>query len=205
MLILHLQRLVFNFETFQNDKLNSFLEFPNTLDLKPYSYYDVMAKEQRLPKKTEKNEDEEDEAEQVDEEPVKGEKGQEKKEEEEENPEPIEDDCWEYKLVGVNVHSGTANAGHYWSYINTDRRTEDDNGPEWMRTEDDPWMEFNDSTVKDFKFEELEGDCFGDKPGSSSGYGGWGGFGGGRYGKSGYMLFYERKKKKDVKILVTKE
>jgi ubiquitin C-terminal hydrolase len=34
---------------------------------------------------------------------------------------PEEDDCWEYKLVGVTVHSGTANAGHYWSLINTRR------------------------------------------------------------------------------------
>ena len=49
-LIVHLQRIVFNFDTFQNDKLNSFFEFPTVLDLKPYSYYDVMAREQRLPK-----------------------------------------------------------------------------------------------------------------------------------------------------------
>lgn len=34
-------------------------------------------------------------------------------------PEP--EDCFEYKLVGVTVHSGSANAGHYWSYINTQR------------------------------------------------------------------------------------
>lgn len=44
-LILHLQRLVFNFDTFQNDKLNSYYEFPTILDLKPYSYHEVMRKE----------------------------------------------------------------------------------------------------------------------------------------------------------------
>ena len=32
---------------------------------------------------------------------------------------------FEYKLVGVNVHSGSANAGHYWSYINTVRGLEE--------------------------------------------------------------------------------
>ena len=44
----------------------------------------------------------------------------------EKEPERDEDDCFEYKLVGVNVHSGTANQGHYWSYINTNREGEDD-------------------------------------------------------------------------------
>jgi ubiquitin C-terminal hydrolase len=41
--------------------------------------------------------------------------------EEDENVIPAEEDCWEYKLVGINVHSGSANGGHYWSYINTER------------------------------------------------------------------------------------
>ena len=41
-LIVHAQRIVFNFETFRNDKLNSLFKFPHVLDLKPYSYYDVM-------------------------------------------------------------------------------------------------------------------------------------------------------------------
>lgn len=48
-LILHLQRIIFNFDTFRNDKLNQFFEFPTVLDLKPYSYYDVMKRENRLP------------------------------------------------------------------------------------------------------------------------------------------------------------
>jgi ubiquitin C-terminal hydrolase len=52
---------------------------------------------------------------------------------------PIEDDCFEYKLVGVNVHSGSANAGHYWSYINTSRGLEekDSNDPSWLETDKD--------------------------------------------------------------------
>jgi ubiquitin carboxyl-terminal hydrolase 34 len=41
-LIVHLQRIVFNFDTFQNDKLNQHFEFPQLLDLSPYSYYEVM-------------------------------------------------------------------------------------------------------------------------------------------------------------------
>jgi ubiquitin carboxyl-terminal hydrolase 34 len=36
-LIIHLQRLVYNLETFQNEKINSKLEFPHQLNLEPFS------------------------------------------------------------------------------------------------------------------------------------------------------------------------
>jgi hypothetical protein len=49
------------------------------------------------------------------------------------------------------MHSGSANAGHYWSYINTNRAIDEaDDNPNWIKTGDDPWMEFNDSRVTDF-------------------------------------------------------
>lgn len=114
---------------------------------------------------------------------------------------PEEEDCWEYKLVGTVVHSGSANSGHYWSYINTRRghAEPDESDPSWARTEGDPWMEFNDSTVSNFNFEKLKGECYGgDAAGSSDSWG----FGG-SYGKSAYMLVYEKRQKKPIKILVT--
>lgn len=46
-LIVHLQRIIFNFDTFRNDKINTFFEFPYHLDLNPYSFYEVMKKEGR--------------------------------------------------------------------------------------------------------------------------------------------------------------
>ena len=102
------------------------------------------------------------------------------------------------------MHSGSANAGHYWSYINTNRGIDEEEGgdPTWLQTENDPWMEFNDSQVRDYKFENLNEDCEGDAE-TKGGYGGgFGGWGGGNYGKSGYMLFYERRKKKDLTIVL---
>jgi len=76
---------------------------------------------------------------------------------------------------------------------------EDTNDVNWHQTEVDPWMEYNDSTVKDFNFEKIKEDCFGgDSKGSDDGFG----FGGSSYGKSAYMLVYERKKKKPLKVLV---
>ena len=53
---------------------------------------------------------------------------------------PGKEDSYEYKLVGINVHSGTANAGHYWSFINTSRDPE-------KAANADEWMEFNDTHV----------------------------------------------------------
>jgi len=119
-----------------------------------------MKKEHREQKKSEGQEDESEEETQA--------PAEENKEVKEEDEQPIQDDCWEYKLVGVNVHSGSANAGHYWSYINTVRGLEEKDGshPGWAETEKDQWMEFNDSTVKDYKFENLEDECFGDQPNS---------------------------------------
>jgi hypothetical protein len=40
--------MAFNFETFRNEKVNTYFEFPNHLNLKEYSYYDVMRREDRL-------------------------------------------------------------------------------------------------------------------------------------------------------------
>ena len=85
------------------------------------------------------------------------------KPEDEDNQWPEEENCFEYKLVGVNVHSGSANAGHYWSYINTKRGVAepDENDPDWAKTENDPWMKFNDSQVTEYNIEKLREDCYG--------------------------------------------
>ena len=59
-------------------------------------------------------------------------------------------------------------------------------------------MEFNDSTVREFNFDKIKDDCFGgDGRGSDDSFS----FGG-SYGKSAYMLVYERRKKNPLKILV---
>jgi ubiquitin C-terminal hydrolase len=128
-LIVHNQRLVFNFETFRNDKLNSLFKFPHVLDLKQFSYYDVMEKEGRLKKKASEDDDETE----VKDEDLTPEELAKKKQDEEDFQQPEEENCFEYKLVGVNVHSGPANAGHYWSYINTNRGTDETDGdPTWI-------------------------------------------------------------------------
>ena len=63
-------------------------------------------------------------------------------------------------------------------------------------------MEYNDSNVKDFDFKDLKDKCFGNK---QSGGGNRFSYNSDSYGVSGYMLFYERRKKKDLKILVDED
>mmetsp|Transcript_40518 Transcript_40518/g.29172 ORF Transcript_40518/g.29172 Transcript_40518/m.29172 type:complete len:83 (-) Transcript_40518:2608-2856(-) len=65
-------------------------------------------------------------------------------------------------------------------------------------------MEFNDSRVSEYNSGKLKSDCSGgDEGGSTSSGWGWGSSG--SYGKSGYMLFYERRQKKPLKILVPED
>ncbi|KAI0179993.1 hypothetical protein GGR52DRAFT_568756 [Hypoxylon sp. FL1284] len=83
-----------------------------------------------------------------------------------------------FELVGVLVHSGTAESGHYYSYIR-----------ERPSTSDVPsWIEFNDELVTSWDHSQMENACFGGpdyrpqyEPGAT-------------YEKvySAYMLFYQR-------------
>ena len=94
-LIVHLQRIIFNFDTMMNEKINSRLEFPQEFDMEPFTIEGLESREAK---------------------PTNGEK--------------VEDqwhgkgeDYFKYKLVGVVVHTGSADAGHYYSYINTNRKS----------------------------------------------------------------------------------
>lgn len=69
-------------------------------------------------------------------------------------------------------------------------------------------MEYNDSRVSEFNFEKMREECYGDANKTSGGGGyednsGWSSWG--SYGKSAYMLVYERRKKRPIKIVVPKE
>jgi len=61
-------------------------------------------------------------------------------------------------------------------------------------------MEYNDSSVTDWQFKDMESKCFGNEQKTNS-YGSYYSMGD-SYGTSGYMLFYERRVKKPIKIVV---
>ena len=103
----------------------------------------------------------------------------------------------------MTIHIGTADHGHYYSFINTKRGEDanDESNADWVKTDKDPWKEFNDNVIKTFNFDNLKTECYG---GSSNNFADdeveafW------RndtqsYGKSAYMLVYERKKKSPLR------
>ncbi|KAK1931465.1 Ubiquitin carboxyl-terminal hydrolase 34 [Phytophthora citrophthora] len=55
-----------------------------------------------------------------------------------------------YDLVGVVVHSGTSDTGHYYSFIKDRHEAEN------LR-----WLEFNDEVVRDFDVDTIGEECFG--------------------------------------------
>jgi ubiquitin carboxyl-terminal hydrolase 9/24 len=60
-----------------------------------------------------------------------------------------------YELIGIVIHSGQANAGHYYSFIKDIRRRQSNNTNQWYR--------FNDTSVEEIQLTEqmLEEECFG--------------------------------------------
>lgn len=139
-LIVHLQRIVFNFDTFSNEKINTRLEFPSQVDLFPYTKKGI------------------------------------------EDPEAVSTD-FQYELIGVVAHKGTADLGHYYSFI---------------KTEPNKWFEFNDSTVSSFNPNRIEVECFG---GTNNDESNWVK----TYKESSrnaYMLVYEKTVKHSLKLEV---
>lgn len=60
----------------------------------------------------------------------------------------LPDNYYNYKLKGTIIHYGTAEAGHYYSYIQE-------------RTGKQEWYEFNDHRVQPYNKDNLSRDAFG--------------------------------------------
>ena len=126
-LIVHLQRIVFDFQTFDNKKLGNRYEFPMILELHKYvgkNKIELTEEEKADPRNKQLLEILE-----------------------------TDDDEYVYRLVGVNIHRGQANSGHYWSLIQL-KRGESEPNPmtdeeKWKNLSLD-WREFNDESVSFF-------------------------------------------------------
>lgn len=75
------------------------------------------------------------------------------------------DDYFNYRLKGVVVHTGSADSGHYYSFV-------EDN--------DKGWFEFNDIRVTPFDVNNLPDETFGSKDAYEDKI------------KNAYLLFYEK-------------
>lgn len=131
-LILSLKRFEFDLETLSRYKLNSYCEFYDDLDMREYCQESLAKKELLKKMQDEKltydmlNEDQKTV-----------------------HDSNLPNIYYKYKLKGTVVHYGTADGGHYYSFIK-ERGT-------------DKWFEFNDTTVRDYDPADLPEDTFGGK------------------------------------------
>ena len=60
----------------------------------------------------------------------------------------LQDKDFEYRLVGITIHQGGGQGGHYWSLIHTKRgKDEPDyttNFDQWMKGNEQNWHKFDD-------------------------------------------------------------
>ncbi|XP_070576482.1 ubiquitin carboxyl-terminal hydrolase 34-like isoform X2 [Ptychodera flava] len=71
------------------------------------------------------------------------------------NEERLTEDCnkYMYDLIGVTVHTGTADGGHYYSFIRDRIHRKEGKA--------DKWYMFNDAEVKPFDHTQIASECFG--------------------------------------------
>jgi len=152
-LCFQLKRFEYDYETMQRLKVKDRFEFPQELDMRPFT---------------------------VDDDPNAAQAHA-----------PMPDWYYKYTLMGVVVHSGTAFAGHYYSYVR--ERLEPPTGsPPGTPVQPGPWYVFDDRRVEAYDSKNLERDTFGGK------WQGWDPIQQ-KYGlsdmdlpNSAYMLFFER-------------
>jgi len=141
-LILHLKRFDFDFDTMKNEKVNDYCEFPMSLDMFPYTREGIAKSErEKQTKSSEMSDTKEDEKEDDDDSDVP------QKNESSDLP-VFPREYYEYELKGILIHRGVADSGHYYSFI----KERDGNGQ---------WFEFNDEVVRPFNVENLTQECFG--------------------------------------------
>ena len=115
------------------------------------------------------------------------------------------DEYYNYYLVGVIIHIGSADSGHYYSYINNIR--EGEGNINYFNPKDEnclnSWLEFNDSTISQFDIQNLENEAFGgsyDDDNNYSNYRGWIR----EKSNNAYLLVYERLVKNPYIVYIQK-
>lgn len=122
-LILVLKRFEFDYEVMQKMKVNDYCEFPEELDMEPYTQEGISRREKK--QKAEENQDEYNE-------------------DDFKSKYPLE--LYKYKLSGVLVHSGYAEGGHYYSFIKDREDTE--SGDKWYEFNDEMVKEFDKADIE---------------------------------------------------------
>ena len=131
-LIMVLKRFELDYNTMTKAKVNDYCEFPTDLNMEPYTlegrFYSDLEKEKEKARK-------------------EGKEFEEPKKKPEQHP----TEFYNYRLRGILIHMGTADSGHYYSFIQ-DREN---------REGKDKWYEFNDTYVGPFNTEDIPREAFG--------------------------------------------
>ncbi|KAG0002609.1 hypothetical protein BGZ79_002672 [Entomortierella chlamydospora] len=139
-LILHLKRFDYDMDTMRRIKINDRFEFPTSLDMEPYTLDYLTRKEQA-----------QDAAAAGAASPTIHLAGG------QENTA-----AFQYNLVGVLVHTGTADSGHYYSYIKDRGAAVTSGSPnQFADGDNNHWYLFNDSKVEGFDASEIPAKAFG--------------------------------------------
>ncbi|XP_032664565.1 ubiquitin carboxyl-terminal hydrolase puf isoform X2 [Odontomachus brunneus] len=131
-------RYTFNMGTMLKEKVNTHFSFPLRLDMSGYVEKKLMPQHCQDEKKASEKRKLESDGHALLSDDV----------EEEEEEEEMEH--YLYDLIGVTVHTGTADGGHYYSFIR-DRTSPNK----------DKWFLFNDAEVKPFDPNQIAAECFG--------------------------------------------
>ncbi|XP_052835680.1 ubiquitin carboxyl-terminal hydrolase puf [Drosophila gunungcola] len=138
-------RYTFNMVTMLKEKVNTHFSFPLRLNMCHYVEKTLMPQQYKEERERRQRENEGVEA-------AGGGDGNDNEKAEATLDADIEE-CYEYELVGVTVHTGTADGGHYYSFIK--ERTKTSYHPH------ERWFLFNDAEVKPFDPSQIAAECFG--------------------------------------------
>ena len=155
-LIIVLRRFEFDFDKMNRVKVNDYCEFPLEIDMEPYTQEGLERKE--IAKELLRSENSTKEIPQR----------------------KYPDDYYKFNLKGMVIHMGTAESGHYYSYIQ-DRSS-------------GKWHEFNDTLVSPFSAEDIPSEAYGGVEKWHSVYSTYSINSREKY-RSAYLLFYEREHK----------
>lgn len=150
-LILVLKRFEFDFETMQKHKLNDLCEFPHELNMLNYTAEGLAILDHQKEAKRKREAGEEVDS---DEEDGQGDHAK----------LPFPKEYYEYNLKGIVVHTGTADSGHYYSFI------QDREDPDSTEGKQPRWYEFNDTWVTEFDPKDIPVETFGGEEKFDSSY-----------------------------------
>jgi ubiquitin carboxyl-terminal hydrolase 9/24 len=181
-LAIQLKRFDYDWEREIAVKSNEYFEFPRELDMDPYTVKGVarIERQQELIKKRQQE---------IAASQTSGQNNPQIQifntnskiddmdlyEDEEENDENSAQFSNKYRLVGIVVHSGQANGGHYYSFIQTKSNNDgleeesspsgkdDENNSTSTNSSYNNWYKFDDGEVSEFKMddEEMRNQCYG--------------------------------------------